>query len=171
MEKKRNRFKKKGFLGHGAYGHVIKVQNSENEELVLKIISLAGMDDEAIRATYQEVEIMRKLRHPNIITFKDVWKSNDNGKSLNILMEYADDGTLEDKLLEKVRENKGEDLQYFSEHQILYWFAQICLAVKEMHDKNFLHRDIKLDNILLKKNGLVKIADFGFSTMLHHTQA
>lgn len=67
---------------------------------------------------------MRKLRHPNIISFKDVWKTNDKtGKSLNILMEYADDGTLEDKLLEKSREGKGEEIQYFSEYQILFWFA------------------------------------------------
>ena len=63
---------------------------------------MSGLDEEAIKATYQEVEIMRKLRHPNIITFKDVWKTNDKmGKSLNILMEYADDGTVEDKIMEK----------------------------------------------------------------------
>ena len=67
---------------------------------------------------------MRKLKHPNIIGFLDVFHKN-NGKELNIIMEHADDGTIDDKIIEKMRERVdfGGETQYFSEGQILSWFT------------------------------------------------
>ena len=52
----------------------------------------------------------------------------------------------------------------FNEEQILEWFCQMLLAIKDIHAKNIIHRDIKSQNVFLTKEGLVKIGDFGVST-------
>ena len=82
-------------------------------------------------------------------------------------MEYVDGGTLQDKLYDrdKLMAELG-DRQYFSEYQIKLWFTQICLAVKVMHSRRFMHRDIKAENVFLMKNGMVKLGDFGLSTQV-----
>jgi NIMA (never in mitosis gene a)-related kinase len=49
------------------------------------------------------------------------------------------------------------------------WFTQICLAIKHIHDKKILHRDLKSQNIFLTKNGLVKLGDFGIAKCLNFT--
>ena len=47
----------------------------------------------------------------------------------------------------------------------MVWFVQTVMAVSHMHDQRMLHRDIKADNVLLKQNGMIKVADFGTSKM------
>jgi NIMA (never in mitosis gene a)-related kinase len=49
------------------------------------------------------------------------------------------------------------------------WFTQICLAIKHIHDKKVLHRDLKSQNIFLTKNGLIKLGDFGIAKCLNFT--
>lgn len=49
------------------------------------------------------------------------------------------------------------------------WFTQICLAIKHIHDKKILHRDLKSQNVFLTKNGLVKLGDFGIAKCLMFT--
>ncbi len=66
----------------------------------------------------------------------------------------------------KIKAQKGK---LFSEHQILDWFTQICLAIKHIHDKKILHRDLKSQNVFLNKNGIIKLGDFGISKCLEHT--
>jgi NIMA (never in mitosis gene a)-related kinase len=68
--------------------------------------------------------------------------------------------------------NKGKPevaKDYFNEDQILYWFTQICLALKHCHDRKILHRDIKAGNIFLMKSGLIKLGDFGIARVLQST--
>lgn len=64
-------------------------------------------------------------------------------------------------MAKRIKQASGK---YFSEEQILEWFCQILLAIKDIHAKNIIHRDIKAQNIFLTKTGLVKIGDFGVST-------
>ena len=70
-------------------------------------------------------------------------------------MDYADGGDLSKKILEQRKKDK-----FFPEEQILDWFTQICLAIKHIHDKKILHRDIKSQNIFLTKNNIVKLGAF-----------
>lgn len=68
--------------------------------------------------------------------------------------------------------NKGKPevaKDYFTEDQILYWFTQICLALKHCHDRKILHRDIKAQNVFLMKNGMIKLGDFGIARVLQST--
>ena len=82
------------------------------------------------------------------------WRTRD---TLNILMEYADGGDLEG-----VIKNQGRQLMLESE--ALYFFVQICFALKFLHDKNVIHRDLKPQNIFLsERRRVLKLGDFGFA--------
>ena len=76
------------------------------------------------------------------------------------------------KIQEQQAKNKGKppsQHEYFSEDQILNWFTQICVALKHVHDRKILHRDIKSQNIFMTKSGLVKLGDFGIARVLSST--
>ena len=77
-------------------------------------------------------------------------------------MDYADNGDLQDKI-------KAQKGKYFTESQILDWFTQLCLAIKHIHDRKILHRDLKTQNIFVTKNGIVKLGDFGIAKCLNLT--
>ncbi len=66
----------------------------------------------------------------------------------------------------KITNQKG---RFFSENQIIDWFTQLCLAMKHIHDRKILHRDIKSQNVFLTKNGLIKLGDFGIAKCLDTT--
>lgn len=87
------------------------------------------------------------------------------GGKLCIVMEYADGGDLA-ATLRLSRQNKSR----VSEQRVLDWFCQICLAVKHMHDRKILHRDIKSANVFLTSGGTVKMGDFGIAKVLGHTR-
>ena len=70
-------------------------------------------------------------------------------------------------LTNKIKECKG---QFFQENQILDWFTQICLAMKHVHDRKVLHRDLKCQNIFLTKNSMIKLGDFGIARVLSGTK-
>jgi NIMA (never in mitosis gene a)-related kinase 1/4/5 len=80
-------------------------------------------------------------------------------------MEYADGGDLHTRI-KQLKEAK----KFFSEDDILNIFTQISLAIKHLHDRKILHRDLKSQNIFLTKNNIVKLGDFGIAKVLSHTK-
>lgn len=80
-------------------------------------------------------------------------------------MEYAQCGDLS-KAIHTQRNAK----KFFEENQILDWFTQICLAMKHVHDRKILHRDIKGQNIFITKANTLKLGDFGIARVLNKTQ-
>ena len=73
---------------------------------------------------------------------------------------------LDGDLKNKIDSRKGK---YFPENEILDIFTQLCLALKHIHERKILHRDIKSPNVLLTSNGIVKLSDFGVSKSLSFT--
>ncbi len=120
------------------------------------------MSDEEKKEAYLEAKIHEKLCHPNIIKFKEVFISRKPKTTLHIVMDYADNGDLQNK----IKNQKGK---YFSESQVVNWFTQICLAIKHIHDRKILHRDLKSQNIFVTKEGIVKLGDFGIAKCLNMT--
>jgi NIMA (never in mitosis gene a)-related kinase len=111
---------------------------------------------------FNEVNILEKLDHPNIIKLFEFFDSKVPKHTLNIVTEYADDGDLSEKI--KAQNNKP-----FNESDILDYFTQICLALKHCHDKKIIHRDLKSGNVFLMKCGLVKLGDFGIAKGFKNT--
>ena len=125
------------------------------------------MNEESKKQIYNEANIMKKLFHPNVISFKDVFR-DVKLDYFYIVMEYADDGDLSKKI--KLQQKKKIE-KNFSEEKILKYLYQICNGINYIHSKNVIHRDIKSQNIFLMKNGDVKIGDFGIAKSLTKTKS
>lgn len=121
------------------------------------------MSEQEKKDTIKEAKILEVLQHPNIIRFKEVYKTKKG--QLCIVMDYADGGDLQ----KKIKEAKDNGMSYLSEDQILNWFTQICLAMKHCHDRKILHRDLKSGNIFLTSSGICKLGDFGIAKVLSNT--
>ena len=85
------------------------------------------------------------------------------GMKLYIVMDYADGGDLAGKLAAR----RGRLLP---ETQAVDWFVQICLAMKHVHDRKILHRDLKTQNIFLTARNMIKLGDFGIAKRLRNTR-
>ena len=125
------------------------------------------MKEDNKKQIYNEASIMKKLFHPNVISFKDVFK-DVKLDYFYIVMEYANDGDLSKKIKAQKQKTYGE--KYFSEEKILQYFYQICRGLQYIHSKNIIHRDIKSQNIFLMKNGKIKIGDFGIAKALTNSK-
>ena len=152
-------------LGEGSFGKAYLCENlSDNSHCVIKQIPLDGLDEQEKKETYNEVLILKKVNHSNIIKFIDVFKKSKPINTLNIVTEYADDGDMNQKI-EKLRQKKSP----LTEKEIINYLIQICLALNHIHKKKIIHRDIKSGNIFLTKGGLVKLGDFGISKGFKNT--
>jgi NIMA (never in mitosis gene a)-related kinase len=81
-------------------------------------------------------------------------------------MDYADGGDLSDKI-----KSTKESHEFITENEVLNYFTQMCLAIKHIHDRKIIHRDLKAQNIFLEKNGTIKLGDFGIAKVLEQTVA
>lgn len=152
-------------LGQGSFGQVYLIKSTLTSiEYVCKDIDLVHPSDETEKAL-QEVKILKKCKHPNIIAFKEAFITRYPNRALHLVTEYADSGDLHQKIESQKKKN-----QLFSESQIINWLIQICLALKYIHKLKIIHRDIKPSNIFLTKDGLIKIGDFGIAKALKKDQ-
>ena len=157
-------------IGKGSFGEVHLTRISGDTKLyATKVYDRERIENtEAFKYLSNEINIMHNLNHPNIIKFIQVKKTK---KHYYIVMEFCNGGELE-KALEKYQLKYGKP---FSEEIVQHLMRQIISAFKYMHENNIMHRDIKLENILVNfenekdKNDLnmmkatVKIIDFGFA--------
>mmetsp|Transcript_10428 Transcript_10428/g.26229 ORF Transcript_10428/g.26229 Transcript_10428/m.26229 type:complete len:894 (-) Transcript_10428:37-2718(-) len=137
-------------LGEGAYGSVYKGIHKETDFVVAIKTFKVGNEQEDIKS---EIEILRKLKDPNIVQYFGCCTVKD---SMWILMDYCSRGAVSD-LLKFALPNERE-------------IACLCYGTLKgliyLHNEGFIHRDMKAANILLNEEGEPKIADFGVSVQL-----
>ncbi|XP_032812294.1 serine/threonine-protein kinase Nek5-like isoform X2 [Petromyzon marinus] len=148
-------------IGEGSYGKALLARIKESgQQCVIKEINLTKMRAKDRESSQKEVVLLSKMRHPNVVTFMESFQDHIK---LCIVMEYCEGGDL----LQRISSQRGV---LFSEDQVLNWFVQICLAVKHIHDRKVLHRDIKAQNIFLtNNNSSIKLGDFGIARILTNT--
>ena len=80
---------------------------------------------------------------------------------LCIVMEFADGGDLQDLIDARIAQGTNLTESVFEESKVFGMFTQLCCAVKHLHDRKVLHRDLKSRNVFLTRHGVVKLGDFG----------
>lgn len=149
-------------LGQGSYGTVYLVQDTKDgQNFVMKKITVSGMSEQELADCKKEIQILSVMKHKYIIRYK---RSFVRKGALCIVMEYADGGDLHQLIRQQRHAGK-----HFSEDQILDWFTQACLGLKDVHSRKILHRDLKTQNIFLTSSGEVRLGDFGISRVLKNT--
>ncbi|XP_078417108.1 serine/threonine-protein kinase Nek1 isoform X9 [Cetorhinus maximus] len=147
-------------IGEGSFGKAILVNSKEDgRQYVIKEINISRMPNKEREESRREVAVLANMKHPNIVQYKE---SFEESGCLYIVMDYCEGGDL----FKRINAQKGI---LFPEDQILDWFVQICLALKHVHDRKILHRDIKSQNIFLTKDGTVQLGDFGIARVLNST--
>ncbi len=144
-------------LGRGGMGIVYKAYDIKLDRYIaIKMLnSAAGSDQQRfIERFKREAKNQAKLSHPNIVA---VYGFIEYSNLLGIVMEYV-----EGESLEKVIERQGR----FNLYDVIYIIKQLLLGIGYAHSKGFVHRDIKPSNIILNKEGITKIMDFGISKSL-----
>ncbi|XP_072450617.1 serine/threonine-protein kinase Nek1 isoform X7 [Chiloscyllium punctatum] len=155
-----DKYMKLNKIGEGSFGKAILVNSKEDgRQYVIKEINISRMSNKEREESRREVAVLANMKHPNIVQYKESFEENG---CLYIVMDYCEGGDL----FKRINAQKGV---LFSEDQILDWFVQICLALKHVHDRKILHRDIKSQNIFLTKGGTVQLGDFGIARVLNST--
>ena len=142
-------------IDHGAFGTVIHViEISTNKDMAIKVINKSSSRPSIIKKVKEEISILKKLNHENIVKFFGFFETNNQ---LLIKMEYVKYGTLS----KWIKNHKK-----ITEEEASIILKQIFSAVVYLHGKQICHRDIKPENIMLsRENDLksIKIIDFGLS--------
>lgn len=149
-------------IGQGMYGQVFLAKNKEeNRNYAIKRINFKDIDEKDRKNLENEVLLLKELKHPNIVSYKDSFLDKEN--FYNIVMIYCDGGDIYSKI-------KNAKNKHFSESDILDWLVQLCLALSYIHDKKILHRDLKPQNIFIQNENKIRIGDFGIAKIFNQTK-
>ena len=148
-------------LGKGAFGSVFIARRKEDSKVyAMKRVKISQLNTKERENALNEVRILASLNHQNIVGYKEAFFDEDS-KTLNIVMEFADDGDLESKIQKNIK-SKG----VFNEVDLWKWVIQVVQGLKYLHDNKIMHRDLKCANIFLMKNGTLKLGDLNVSKIV-----
>ena len=157
-------------LADGGFSSVHLAFRTDNgQKFVLKRMEMkdiAEVDD-----LQMEAKQLIPLNHMNIVTYEDDFihfepTRFENKYSYIMIMEFCNGGDLTDKIRAAEAKNKP-----FTEKQVMEYFCQLCLAVRYIHSRDVIHRDIKSPNLFLSDERYLKMGDFGLSTKGKHNRA
>ena len=142
-------------LGKGSYASVkLAINKTNKNKYAIKLYERETLIDPQKKSTIKnEINILKQLDNINVMKLYEVI---DTPKYLYLVMEYINGVSL----LETIKQDQNH---YFEEKRAIKIFIQIVKGILYCQSKNICHRDIKLENILLIKDDIVKIIDFGFA--------
>jgi len=149
-------------LGQGSWGSVYFGFNRTTGEAVsIKVMSYAKASEQTKRYLAQEVKIMKELQHSSVIKLYEA-TLNETGRSLYVVMEFCEYGNL-DAFLRDIRPEMSEEAE-------VHFMREIAFGLEFLRSKGIVHRDLKLENILVTKDELgnyrLKLCDFTFAKSL-----
>jgi len=144
-------------IGHGSYAIVKKCLHNNKEYAMKTYDKKASFNARKKRAVKYEIQILKSLDNDHIVKF---YESIEDANNLYLVFEYLKGGSLYSYLNSK----PGKKI---SEEEARNIFRQIVIGIQYCHKNNIVHRDLKLDNILLDENEKVKIIDFGFAVVVN----
>ncbi|CAD8146933.1 unnamed protein product [Paramecium octaurelia] len=146
-------------IGKGQFGEVFKGYNKQtNVDIAVKCVKRELLKGKFTELLENEIKVLRTCNNDNIIKLYDIKKTANN---IYLIMEYCNEGDLSQYLKQK---------KFLLEEEAVDYLLQILNGFKTLVKNKIMHRDFKLANIL-KHDGNIKIADFGFSKLLNDHQA
>jgi class 3 adenylate cyclase/tRNA A-37 threonylcarbamoyl transferase component Bud32 len=141
-------------IGRGGSSVVyLSERESDQKQVVLKILdATAGLDEVVLQRFVQEFDIISSINHPNVVKIYDRGFSD---RHAYIAMEYFPDGSLVEVIARGL-----------SARQALSLLAQAASALREVHNRGVIHRDIKPGNLMARADGSIVLADFGIAKRL-----
>ncbi|KAL2227252.1 UNVERIFIED_CONTAM: U-box domain-containing protein 52 [Sesamum indicum] len=143
-------------VGMGSYGTVYKCTLRHKTAAVKILHSMAANRSKQFQ---QELEILSKIHHPNLLTLLGACLERGC-----LVYEYMENGSLEERLF---RKNNSPPIPWFVRYRIAREVASALIFLHNSKPKPIIHRDLKPANILLDQNFVSKVGDVGLSTMLH----
>ncbi|RKF59292.1 putative serine threonine protein kinase [Erysiphe neolycopersici] len=143
-----------GTLGEGEFGKVKMGWKKEGGvQVAIKLIRRdnVGANPSRLAKIHREIAILEGISHPNIVRLHEMVQTE---KQIGIILEYASGGELFDYILNH---------RYLNDNAARRLFAQLVSGVGYLHNKGIVHRDLKLENLLLDRNRNIIITDFGFA--------
>ncbi|XP_037630855.1 ribosomal protein S6 kinase-related protein isoform X2 [Sebastes umbrosus] len=152
----RDHFQILGFIAKGSYGPILKVKDVFKEKTyAVKVLPKSDiLKHGVLEQSKEEVIIQRQLKHPFIHNLQNCWQTQ---RHLFIMCDYCSTGDLYTYWLLKGR---------FGEDEVRLFAAELGSALGFLHDLGIIHRDIKMENILLSDQGHLRLSDFGLSRRL-----
>ena len=145
-------------LGEGAYSSVYKVKRTSDKKIyALKKVRMMNLSQKEKENALNEVRILASINNPNIISYKEAFIDEDS-HALWIIMQYADDGDLFQKIIN--HQKKGS---WFKEEYIWKIFIMVVRGLKALHDLEIMHRDLKSANVFLNKDNSGLLGDMNVS--------
>ena len=139
-------------LGEGGMGVVYRARYVKNDRVVAVKLLPSSITDETMLSRFErEMQLLRTLRHPNIV---HTFGGKCEGDQRFYAMELIDSGTLDDLIQEKGKLSVDSTVAYG---------IQMCEGLAHAHEKGIIHRDVKPGNFLITRNGTVKLSDFGLA--------
>ncbi|PHH68530.1 hypothetical protein CDD80_7444 [Ophiocordyceps camponoti-rufipedis] len=141
-------------IGEGEFGKVkLGWKQDSSVQVAIKLIKrdTVGGNPSRLSKIRREVTILRGVQHPNIVRLIDMIETD---RYIGIILEYASGGELFDYILNH---------RYLKDQSARRLFAQLVSGVGYLHKKGIVHRDLKLENLLLDRNRNIIITDFGFA--------
>jgi len=146
-------------IGKGSFGAAVLVKDREGQDRIMKVIDLSGLNPRQREAAPTEPEIMKRLRHPYIVRYRESFLEKG---MLAIVMDFAGAGNV----LQQVEHARSQHQQSLPEERVVRYMAQALLGLKHMHSLNIIHRDLKSENLFLDSVDHLRIGDFGLARVM-----
>ncbi len=155
-----DRYEMLEIIGTGGMAVVYKARDVKlNRFVAVKILKDEILEDEDLRSRFHtEAEAVAALSHPNIVSIFDV--------SITRRMEYFVMELIDGITLKQYMQQRG----VLTEAEMEHFITQILKALEHAHSRNIIHRDIKPQNVMILRDGTVKVTDFGIARMANHQQ-
>lgn len=159
-----NEFETMKLLGKGAFASVYQVKRKKDGNIyAMKRVKFGAMSSKEKDNAVNEIRILASVQHANIIGYKESFYDEES-KTLNIIMDYADEGDLDGRIKKHVERRTN-----FPENEIWTYLIQILQGLKSLHSAKIMHRDLKCANIFLK-SGTIKLGDLNVSKLIKLSQ-
>ena len=145
-------------IGKGSFSSVFECYHKTTKvSYAIKVIYTKNLNEKVLENLLNEIDVLIKIDHPNIIKLYDTFKTE---KNTFLILEYCSEGDLYNYMKTNGKLSESESKRFF---------IQITQALYFLWMNNLIHRDIKPHNILLTSSGILKVADFGFVKYLENT--